>query len=229
MPARLLAAAMIRTLKITESDRMPEPGTSFLASSMAGFGLIRQHRELRPATLTLLIAVAATGFLNVTLFATISEGLHLRPEFMAVLASVQGLVSVLGGLTAADIVRRLGLARTMILGLVLLALPPLATGSMAVVLVGVSLVGFGMPWTVIAFVTLWQKESPANLQGRTGAATNLLLNVPPVGGSLLAAAVIGFINYRALILAAEAGCLPSILPLLGRVWTRERRRDKMEP
>jgi hypothetical protein len=75
-------------------------------------------------------------------------------------------------------------------------------------------------WAIIAYVTLRQTESPAHLQGRTGAAANLLLNLPQVMPALGAAALIGFVDYRLLILAAAAGCLLSILPMLSEASRR---------
>lgn len=92
----------------------------------------------------------------------------------------------------------------------------LASNSVALFLAAVVLVGCGVMWTVIAYATLRQTESPARVQGRTGAAANLLLNLPQVMAALAAAALIGFVGYRLLILAAGAGCLLSILPMLNR-------------
>ncbi|WP_169303895.1 MFS transporter [Arthrobacter sp. CAU 1506] len=214
----LAAAAVMLTVRVSETQHEPEAGETFWSSSLAGFRFLWRHRQLRPATLTLMIAVAATGILNVTLFAAIEQGVGLPPESLALFSSVQGVFSVLGGLTAAGVIRMLGLQRTMALGLVLLgvAIPLLASNSVALFLAAVVLVGCGVMWTVIAYVTLRQTESPARLQGRTGAAANLLLNLPQVMAALGAAALIGFVDYRVLMLAAGAGCLLSILPMLRR-------------
>ncbi|UNK45098.1 hypothetical protein [Arthrobacter sulfonylureivorans] len=65
------------------------------------------------------------------------------------------------------------------------------------------------------------------MQGRTGAAANLLLNLPQVMAALAAAALIGFVDCRLLILTAAAGCLLpaaccllSILPMLSKAGRR---------
>ena len=214
----LAAAAVILTVRVNEAQHGPKAGETFWTSSLAGFHFLWRHQLLRPATLTLMIAVAATGILNVTLFASIDQGVGLPPESLAVFSSVQGIFSVLGGLTAASVIRVLGLQRTMVLGLVLLgaASPLLASNSVALFLAAVVLVGCGVMWAIISYVTLRQTESPAHLQGRTGAAANLLLNLPQVMAALGAAALIGFVDYRLLILAAAAGCLLSILPMLSK-------------
>lgn len=52
------------------------------------------------------------------------------------------------------------------------------------------------------------------------AAANLLLNLPQVMAALAAAALIGFVDYRLLILSAAAGCLLSILPMLSKAGRR---------
>jgi MFS family permease len=218
----LAAAAVLLSVRVSEAKHEPEAGETFWSSSMAGFRFLWLHRQLRPATLTLLIAVAATGILNVTLFASIEQGVGLPPESLAVFSSVQGIFSVLGGLSAASVIRRLGLQRTMVFGLVLLglAIPLLASNSVALFLAAMVLVGCGVMWAIIAYVTLRQTESPAHLQGRTGAAANLLLNLPQVMAALVAAALIGFVDYRLSILAAAAGCLLSILPMLSKASRR---------
>ena len=131
----LAAAAVILTVRVNEAQHGPKAGETFWTSSLAGFHFLWRHQLLRPATMTLMIAVAATGILNVTLFASIDQGVGLPPESLAVFSSVQGIFSVLGGLTAASVIRVLGLQRTMGLGLVLLgaAIPLLASNSVALV------------------------------------------------------------------------------------------------
>jgi hypothetical protein len=52
------------------------------------------------------------------------------------------------------------------------------------------------------------------------AAANLLLNLPQVMAALAAAAPIGFVDYRLLVLGAAAGCLLSILPMLSKASRR---------
>lgn len=67
---------------------------------------------------------------------------------------------------------------------------------------------------VVAYVTLRQSETPLRLQGRTAAAANLVFNVPQVLMSVLAAAVVGLVDYRLLILGTAIACVLSMIPVL---------------
>ncbi|WP_299167373.1 hypothetical protein [uncultured Arthrobacter sp.] len=65
-------------------------------------------------------------------------------------------------------------------------------------------------------MTLRQQETPPSMQGRTSAATNMMINLPQVGASMLAAALLGLVDYRVLISAMTALCLVSVVPLVLR-------------
>lgn len=213
----LTAALILSRLRMSESVH-PFEAESFWATSTAGFRFLLSHTLLRPALLTLVIAVGATGVLNVTIFATVDQGLGLPPEFLSVLVSCQGVMSVVGGLTASGVIRRLGIRRTVVVGILLLGVAVLGSAStvLGVVLSSSVLLGLGVPWAIIAFVTLRQQETPPSMQGRTSAATNMMINLPQVGASMLAAALLGLVDYRVLIIAMTALCLVSVVPLVLR-------------
>lgn len=211
-----LTALILLTLLVHEPTPEPDPDETFWLRTTAGFRFMYQHRFLRHATLTIIITIAATGVLNVTNFASIEQGVGLPVEFLSVFVSIQGVMSVCGGLTASMVIRRIGLARTMAVGVVVtgLGVSTLATSSAALFVLGVSLVGLGVPWMIVAFVTLRQTATPMRLQGRTSAASNLAFNVPQVLMSVVAAVVIGVIDYRWLIVGAAIACVLSIIPVL---------------
>lgn len=214
----LVAALILLTVKVKESQTDTDEDESFWRSTTAGLRFLANHRLLAPAMLTLSIAVGATGIFNVTIFATIEQGLNMPPEFLGVLVSVQGAMAIVGGLTASIIIRRLGIRAVILLGVLLLAVAVLASAVplVPVVIAGSVLIGISVTWTIIAFITLRQTEAPAGLQGRTAAATSMLINVPQVGANMIAAALIGVIDYRALIITTSAICLAAVLPLLLR-------------
>lgn len=217
----LVAAVILSRLRVAETvhERVAE---SFWATSTAGFRFLFGHALLRPALLTLVIAVGATGVLNVTIFATTEQGLGMPPEFLSVLISCQGVMSVVGGLTASMVIRRLGIRRTIVTGVLLLSVAVFGSGVpvLGVVLASTVVLGLGVPWAIIAFVTLRQQETPPAMQGRTSAATNMMINVPQVGASVLAAALLGFVDYRTLIVAMTVLCFVSVLPLVLKRRTR---------
>ncbi len=214
--AYIVGSLLIWTMNVSESEHVPVPGESFVTSSMAGFVFLWRNRVLRACVLTLVVAVAATGVVNVAIFATIEQGLGQVPGFLALILSIQGAGSVLGGIASASVIRKIGLTRTLVLGVALLVcgLLGLASGSLIVVIGCVIIGGFGVPLAVISYMTIRQRETPPRLQGRTGAATNLLINVPQFGASLLAAALIGFVDYRVLVLTCAFVSLTGVVPVL---------------
>lgn len=212
----LVAAVVLLTLQVSEDPPARDDGASFWRGTTAGVRFLAAHPVLRPATLSLAIAVGATGVINITNFQTIEQGLGLPIETLSIAVSVQGVCSVVGGITASMLIRRYGVRVTMIIGLLLLALGVggLAASSIAVVVVAVMSVGLGVPWAIIAFVTTRQQLTPVHLQGRTSAAANMLFNVPQVLTALVAAIMIGGLDYRVLVLGTAVICATSALPLV---------------
>ena len=167
-------------------------------------------------TVAMAVAFCVTGFANSTIFAAIDQGLGRGSSFFGVVAAIQGGGSVLGGVTAALIVRRLGETTTMgsawrcsDSGSVPIAAPTMLTVTCAAVIVGVAI-----PWTMVAFVTLRQRMTPGRLQGRVSAATNMALNGPQTVGTALGAGLIAVVDYRLLGLfmaVVVAGCAAPVL------------------
>ena len=212
----LTAAGVLATLTLAESAHDMDAEESFWRSTTAGFRFLATHPLLRRSLLTLAIAIGATGVLNVTIFATVDQGLARPPEFLSVLLGFQGVMAIAGGITASMVIRRFGIPATIAAGVVLLAAGVLTTAlsSLALVLGGAALTGISISWVAIAFITLRQTETPPGMQGRTSAATQVIMNVPQVAASVIAAALVGFIDYRTLIAAMGALCLLAVLPLL---------------
>jgi MFS family permease len=224
----VMTALILMAIKVHESDPGTNPDENFWQSTTAGLRFLAHHQLLAPAMLSLSIAIGATGILNVTIFATVEQGLGMPPEFLSVLVSVQGAMAIAGGLTASTLIRKFGIRTVIILGVLLLGVAVLASAnpSVPVVLTGSVLTGLGVTWTVIAFITLRQTESPARLQGRTSAATSMLINVPQVGANMIAAALISMIDYRALVITTSIICLAGTLPLLLRSSTSSNSKKK---
>jgi hypothetical protein len=119
-----------------------------------------------------------------------------------VLNSVQGAGSILGGLTASLLLRHLGEART--IGIALLVD---GTGALAltqqrlpVVLAGVVVMGVGIPWLLVGYLTAQQRRTPPRLQGRVAAATGLLTSGPQTASIAIGAGLITILDYRILLL-----------------------------
>lgn len=208
----VIAAVVVATVRLVESEPTPVAERStFLVEITAGMRHIRRTPVLARLTLWVAIATAITGFANTTIFAAIEQGFQRGSEFFAVLASVQGVGAILGGITSAAVIRRLTERVTMTIGLAAIGIGilPAAGTSTVVALVGAVMVGVGIPWTYVSFATIRQRATPGRLQGRVSAATNLALNAPQTAGTALGAGLIVVVDYRLLVVAMSAILLMS--------------------
>lgn len=167
---------------------------------VAGFAQLWRVRDLRLLTVSIVIAFGATGLLNVVVFPLL-DGLDVDPAWIGVLVPVQGVGSVVGGILSAKIVTRLGEARAAAFGMALLGLgtASLILPVFAVAVVGMVVMGVGIPVTIVAFVTLRQRVTPDHLQGRTSAAANVAFNLPQTAMSVAGAALLLAVDYRILL------------------------------
>lgn len=126
------------------------------------------------------------------------QGLHVPATTLGLLVSTQGIGGLLAGLTVAWLIAHLGETKTYALGLVTLAvgITPMVGSNFAAVLIGGIAVGLGVTWTVVAFITLRQRITPPRLQGRTGAATNIAINLPQTVISLAGVGLLLLLDYR---------------------------------
>jgi MFS family permease len=213
-----VAAVAMTAVRVTESDPEPASGRGLLTEVMAGFAHLRAVPLLLQMTVAVALAACVVGLLETAAFAIIDQGLHRSPAFYGVLESVQGVGSVAGGCSAAWVMRRLGEARAGGVGLGLIGVGSLAMAVpfLAPVMVGVVLLGFGVPVFIVAWSTSMQRHTPPRLQGRVGAAGNLALTGPQTVSIGVGAALIGVVDYRILLVVIFAGTVGSAALLLIR-------------
>jgi MFS family permease len=173
----------------------------------AGIRHIIASPPLRQVTTASVCAVLGFGFSETTIFAVVGQGLHRAPAFVGVMVTLQGAGAVLGGLTAAPLLRRIGERRLIATGLLVmcvgavLEIPP----SVASVVPGVLLFGFSLPWVIVGLTTLLQRSTPTELRGRAYAAADALITTPQTISIAAGAALIGIAGYQVL-LAVMAAC-----------------------
>jgi MFS family permease len=209
------AAIVFATLQIDETPPEVAEGEQFWQELSAGVRHIAAEPVLARMTLALGVAFAMTGLANTTIFAVIEQGLERGAEFFGVLAAIQGGGSIIGGVTAAALIHRLGERSVVAIALVALgsALAVAIVPNIAVVIACVIVVGISIPWFVVGFATLRQRLTPARLQGRVSAATNVALNGPQTVGTAMGAALIGLIDYRTLMVAMGVSVALCAIPL----------------
>jgi hypothetical protein len=125
------------------------------------------------------------------------------------------------------LVRRLGEGRLMGVAMLIVAagavlqIPHLLPS----VLAGAIVFGSGIPWIVVGLITLAQRLTPAELQGRVYAAAETLITTPQTISIALGAALITVAGYQALLLA-----MAGIIALAaGYLLTRPEQRQARRP
>ncbi|WP_152188831.1 MFS transporter [Georgenia satyanarayanai] len=213
-----ITAALLTRVEVVETPPEPTTDTRFWSELAGGLRHLLATAPLGALTVALAVATGATGLVNVAVFPLMEQGLGVDPALLGIFVSLQGVGAVVGGLTAARVLGRVGEARAVAGGLATMALgmaPLLLVGgldapavvTLTVAAAGLAVLGLGVPWAIVAFITLRQRMTPARLQGRVSAATNIALNLPQTLVTLGAAAVVGAVDYRVLVAVTVAGVL----------------------
>ena len=203
--------------------RTPEPRFervehNFVAEALAGARHIVKTIPLRQIVFATGAALLVVGFSETIIFAVIDQGLHRPPSFLGVLSSLQGVGAIAGGVTAVRGLRALGDVRLAGVGMAGFALGELSfvTSSLPLIAVGVAVAGFGVSWFIVGLMTAIQVRTPLRLQGRVMSAADVLISTPQTVSIALGAALVAFVDYRALVVAETVAVLLSAAYLLTR-------------
>jgi len=216
----LLAAACYALLRIRPGPStqpapagLPAPPALSGRSARAGWVVLLRSGSVRVPVLVAAVSIAMSGLTGAAVLARVVHGLHLPATHLGLLASAQGAGSIVGGLLVGRLLARLGPARVAALGAALFA-----AGCVAwclpwwpALIAGSAVVGFGLPWTLIAGITAVQTRTPEYLLGRAGATANMVMFGPvalaiPIGSvSVRAGARLTLVVAAGLALAAALG------------------------
>ncbi|MBZ2196721.1 MFS transporter [Occultella gossypii] len=224
----VLTALALLTVHVVESaPESAEERAGFWTEAAGGFRHVASVPLLARIVIVTAIAFGVLGVFESALFEVVEKGLGMEAAFFGVLMSIQGAAAIVGGLTSATALRRLGPARTV--GVALLGLGVAAFGLAAdllpipllpVAVVAIAISGISVPWLVVALITTRQRLTPPRLQGRTAAATNLAMSLPQLASIAAGAALITVVDYRLVMVAAGVvllGCAAVLL--IGRTQT----------
>ena len=213
----LLSATTLVALRFTEPEPAPRE-QRFLREVSAGISHIGRVRVLRELTTGIGAVLLFAGFSETIMFAVTSEGLHRSPSFIGVVGSAQGVGAILGGVTAARLIRRMGELRLAGIGVLLFGLGDSMwlVPNTGLVLGGAAVAGVGIAWAIVALATAYQVRSPGHMQGRVAAAANMLFSVPQTISIAVGAALITIIDYRIEIVAMAIVFLLASVYLLTR-------------
>ncbi|MFJ7197238.1 MULTISPECIES: MFS transporter [unclassified Streptomyces] len=212
-----LAAGVCALLPAGEPERTARTGRR--GELMAGIRQVRDSAVLRPLVLAGSVTMLCAGLNGAAVYAVVDDGLGHSPTYAGVLYAAQGAGSVVIGLLAGPLLRRLGERVFTAAGIALFAVAVAARALPydAVALTASAAVGAGLPCVLIAAMTAVQRETPAAVLGRTAATANTLMMVPNAVALALGAGLIALVDIRVLLpLVGAAGLLTAALLVTGR-------------
>jgi MFS family permease len=204
----LAAAAGLAMIRVTEPAPKPVEG-HWRAEVGAGLTHLRRTVVLRQIVTAVSLAMLVIGFIEVTMFAVVDDGLHRSPAFLGVLDVGFGAGSVAGGLLAGTVLRRTGAGRAVTAGLIAMAagISLVVVPVAAVAVLGLAITGLGVPPVVAGLSSTLQRLTPNHLQGRTFSAVDVLVSAPQSLSIALGAALVAVVDFRILAGAMTVGIL----------------------
>jgi MFS family permease len=198
------SALFLSRMHLRESKPEP-PEHDFLREVTAGIEHVWRTLPLRQITVGATIALLVVGFSETLIFSVIAH-LGEPPSFFGVLATLQGVGSIAGGITAGWLLRSVGEVRAVGIGLALFGACTvlLAVPSLPVVLLAFAIAGLGLVWAIVAFSTALQTHTPLAIQGRVSAASDLSLSTANIVSIAAGAALSTVVDYRILLVSMAA-------------------------
>jgi MFS family permease len=215
----VVSAAMLARIRLAEAR--PAPGRRhWRADLLAGFGHIRATPELRRLLPAASIVMSCSGVLVAAQYSLV-QGVGEPPSFLGVFSAGLGAGSIVASLASGRLLRSAGERWLAVLGMANFALGNVlkATGWLPLAVAGSVVLGFALPWLFLALLSLAQRCTPPDLQGRVSAAVTLAFFGPQAPLQALGALVIRYATYRQLYLAGAAVAVAMAL-----VFTRASRR-----
>ena len=210
------SALLLSRMRVHEEKPEP-PEHHFLREVTAGIEHVWRTLPLRQMTAGATVALLVIGFAETLIFSVIGH-LGKPASFFGVLATLQGIGSIVGGITAGAVVRRLGEVRTVGLGLGIFGVGDLLliVHSLPIVLFGFFVAGIGIVWAIVAFTTALQTRTPLAIQGRVSAAADISLSLAQTVSIATGAALSTVVDYRILLVVMAAIVVASAIYLVTR-------------
>lgn len=165
----------------------------------AGARFIRRTPVLFRLVVASAWALIGLGLSSTLVFTLTSQNLHRDPSFVGYLEGAVGVGALLGAPFASwhvnhagSVAAMRGAIATVAAGFAVLFIPTVPAA-----LVGMGIIGFGVPWSLIALFLTVQTESPPYLQGRVYSTAQMATSVPQTAAVALGAAIVPALGFRA--------------------------------
>ncbi|MEV0448197.1 MFS transporter [Streptomyces sp. NPDC050600] len=202
-----VAAGVFALLRVREA-RIPAATGDGRGRIAEGVRLVWGVPKLRALVVAGGFVMFLAGLNGAAVYAVVDRGLGQAPAYAGVLYAAQGAGSVVAGLAAGPLLRRVperGLAAA---GLALFAVGVAARALPydGVALAASGVIGVGLPWVLIAAMTAVQRGVPAEAVGRAAGTANTLVFVPNAVALAVGAGLVAVLDVRVLLpVVAVAG------------------------
>jgi hypothetical protein len=215
----LVAAGVAAGLVIGPVSPRAARSGSLVADLSAGVRYVLGAGELRRIAVAG-AAVMAISAVGVAAQFSLVSAVGQPPAFLGVFSAVLGAGSIVAALTSGAVLARIGDRGLALAGLLNFAAGNLmrATGSLPLALIGTLVLGFALPWAFLAVLTIAQRSTPNELQGRVSAAVTLALFGPQAPLQALGSVAITVVGFAAIY----AGSAIAALGLAAWLATRPR-------
>ncbi|HET9897637.1 MAG TPA: MFS transporter [Streptosporangiaceae bacterium] len=208
---------LARSAPETAARRTP---AEFARDLAAGLRHVRSNPVIRRIVLASSVAFTGAGMVNVAVFSLVSQGMHRPTSLLGLLTGIEGAGSVIASLCVGPMMRKTGEFSAACLGYVLngVGLAVSATATLAGAAAGMFLLGFGLPLIMVAEITIVQRRTPAELQGRVISASDAIITTPFMIATAVAAAIIDAVGFRPIYIGVAIGFVAVglyLLPYLG--------------
>lgn len=220
MATFLIAPLLFLLMKVNEPK--PEPPAKdekVVTQALAGFKYLFAHRILLAVMGGATIAALVFGFTEAGMFAVATDGLGQPSAFVGVMGMTQGAGSIVIGFLIGMFAKRLGEVWMVTIGLAGFGAAIFATivPVIPVVLSATFLAGLTLPMASVGAVTVLQRYTPANLQGRVYSAADIAYTGALTASTGLGSLLIQLVHFKALYaIAFGVSVLGALIALLGR-------------
>ena len=207
MATYVIAAVVLTTMRV-ENDAVEEHAQSTRDAILVGLRHVRRDPMLLHPLLGVGLALVVFGFSESVTFAVV-DAFDRPAAYVGVIVMVQGVGAVIGGVSAAPLIKRTGEATAIALSLGMFAVSTatIATApGMMWVLVAVVPIGIGLPIVIIALMTLMQRRTPAPIIGRVSAAFEIVLGTPQTIAVAVGAGLVTLMSYHAIYAVMALTC-----------------------